>query len=597
MGSASEERAFKGAASGDTRKKQRGAPPVGVGREELRAAVLKPYLLRLRAERGEGAARALLASVGIPASVLEDETGWISIGAAQRALNALATALGEQAIARRGDWMTHPETLGAYVRMLRVASEPIDAYRYLTANYAESTRVGSYELSVFGRGRLQIVYRPRRDVEARQDDPLLCLARRAEFASVPRLWGLDEARVEDIACIVRGDDCCKYAVRWRPSRARRVPLGALAGGIVCAAAVALSGSFVAAGIALVVGAVLGAIVGMLTERVAEERAARIFEKNRIAALERGLELRGQLGVSPGDLTGTVLGGKYRIIRKIGSGGIGAVYEAEHVALGSHVAVKVLRGAAAADAAEIARLRREARVQVSIEHSNVVRTLDLDQMPDGSIFVVMELLHGASVAERLRASGPLAPGFAIPVFMQVCRALEAAHKLGIVHRDLKPGNVFVCEDRSVKVLDFGMSKFAEAESLTQEGYTLGTPEYMSPEQCIGAPVEPRTDLYAFGVLMYEALTGEIPIRGRNRRELLDLHQRAVPTPMRDRRPDLKIPPELESVVLECLAKRLEDRPPSARTVERLLAAVPAEGLVHEYPPGTSRKAPAARRSAG
>src|SRR5690606_34696713 len=139
---------------------------------------------------------------------------------------------------------------------------------------------------------------------------------------------------------------------------------------------------------------------------------------------------------------------YRIMRKIGSGGIGAVYAAQHVGLGSSVAIKVLRGAAAVDAAEIARLRREARVQVSIEHPNVVRTLDLDQMPEGSIYVVMELLHGMSLAEMLKKSGPVPPGFAVPVFIQVCRALTAAHRLGIIHRDLKPGNVFVCEDNTV-----------------------------------------------------------------------------------------------------------------------------------------------------
>src|SRR5207249_120663 len=131
------------------------------------------------------------------------------------------------------------------------------------------------------------------------------------------------------------------------------------------------------------------------------------------------------------------------------------------------------------------------------------------------------------------------------------------------------------------------------------YTLGTPEYMSPEQCIGAAVEPRTDLYALGVTMYEALTGEIPIRGRNRRELLDLHQRALPQPMRQRRPDLPIPEELDRVVLHCLQKRIEERPSSARVVERMLAAVPAERLVQEYPAGTPRRAASGtlRRSAG
>src|SRR5690606_27551978 len=150
-------------------------------------------------------------------------------------------------------------------------------------------------------------------------------------------------------------------------------------------------------------------------------------------------------------------------------------------------------------AEIARLRREARVQVSIEHPNVVRGLDLDQLPDGSIFVVMELLEGESLAARLKTKGSPSAEKAVPIFRKVCDALSAAHQLGVVHRDLKPGNVFLCSDGTVKVLDFGMSKFTEAEALTQDGYTLGTPEYMAPEQCIGAPVDARTDLYAFGVL--------------------------------------------------------------------------------------------------
>jgi serine/threonine-protein kinase len=354
--------------------------------------------------------------------------------------------------------------------------------------------------------------------------------------------------------------------------------------------VGLSGSVVAAAIGGAVGLVLGATIGALSDRVAQERTARVFEKNRILALERGLELRGQFRESSADLAGMTLGGKYRILRNIGSGGIGAVYAAEHIALGSKVAIKVLRGAAAIDASEIARLRREAQVQVSIEHPNVVRTFDLDQMPDGSIYVVMELLHGQSLAERLRARGPLAPGYAIPVFMQVCRALSAAHRLGIVHRDLKPGNIFLCDDSNVKVLDFGMSKFAEAETLTQDGYTLGTPEYMAPEQCVGAPVEPRTDLYAFGVLMYEALTGELPLVGKNRRELLELHQREVPAPMTRCRPDLKIPDNLDSVITSCLSKRAAERPTSARQLERMLAAISPEGLVYDYPPGTPRRAP-------
>jgi serine/threonine protein kinase len=286
----------------------------------------------------------------------------------------------------------------------------------------------------------------------------------------------------------------------------------------------------------------------------------------------------------------VLGGKYRIGRKIGSGGIGVVYAAEHVTLGHEVAVKVLRGAAAKDGGEIARLRREAYIQVHIEHPNVVRVFDLDQMPDGSIYVVMERLIGRALADKLARDGLLAPGFAIPVFIGVCRALGAAHKKGVVHRDLKPGNIFLCEDGVSKVLDFGMSKLSSAEALTQTGYTLGTPEYMAPEQCIGANVEPRTDIYALGVLMYEALTGELPISAQSRRELLDLHQRQVPTPMRVRRPDLPIPEELDAVVMRCLKKRMQERPKSTLELEQMLAAIPLEGLPTAYPPGTSRRAP-------
>ena len=567
---------------------QRTLPPSGAGREELRITLLKPYLLRLRDERGDGAVRALLATAGIPSTLADDDSAWLSLAATRRILAALSTALGEHALASRGTWMTHPETLGAYVRLLRVSSVPEDAYRYLAANSAESTRIGAYELVLLDRGKAEIVYRPRPELEAEQTDLHLCETRLAELASVPRIWGLSEATIEHDVCLAKQGSECRYKVRWAAPRRHRVPLGAALGGVTCGTAVFASGSLLGAGIATVIGTVAGAAIGRLTERVEEERASRVFEKNRIAALERGLEARGHFRDAAGDLAGETLGGKYRILHRIGSGGIGAVYAAEHVGIGAKVAIKVLRGAAAVDASEIARLRREARVQGSIESSNVVKTLDLDQMPDGSIYVVMELLHGMSLAQRLKSQGPIAPGFAIPMFIQVCHALSAAHQLGIVHRDLKPGNIFICEDSSIKVLDFGMSKLGESEQLTQDGYTLGTPEYMAPEQCIGAPVDPRTDLYAFGVLMYEALTGDLPIRGRNRRELLELHQREIPRPLRIARPDLELPEALDAAVMLCLRKRAAERPASARELEKLLAAMSVEGLPREYPQSMARQ---------
>jgi serine/threonine-protein kinase len=583
------------------------------GKEELRASVLKTYLLRLRAEKGERSVRQLLAGAGIDPSVVDNETGWVSRLAARRALRAVAEQLGREAIRHRGTWVTHPEALGVLVRMLRSSERPVDAYRYLAQNAREATRLGTWEIEDHADrtkardevGGVRMIYRPRAggaDESAERSDPdgeeLLCDARAAELASVPRIWGLPDADVAHEVCIARGADACVYEVRWTGWRSREgLFVGALGAGATCGGIVALAGGPLAGAVAGVLGTVLGGGAGFMWDRSREERTSRAFERNRIAALERGLELRGDLGATPGDLTGTVLGGKYRIGRKIGSGGIGVVYSAEHVTLGHEVAVKVLRGAAARDGGEIARLRREAYIQVHIEHPNVVRVLDLDQMPDGSIYVIMERLVGRSLADKLAREGLLAPGLAIPVFTDVCRALHAAHKKGVVHRDLKPGNIFLCEDGVAKVLDFGMSKLASAESLTQAGYTLGTPEYMAPEQCIGAQVESRTDIYALGVMMYEALTGELPIVAQHRRELLDLHQRQIPTPMRVRRPDLPIPEALDHAVLKCLKKRLNERPRSAAELEQLLAAVPVERLPKSYPPGISRRAPASKKAPG
>ena len=629
----------------------RGAVRQG-GKEELRASVLKTYLLRVRTEKGERAARQLLAGAGIDPSAVDNETGWVSQLAAKRALRAIAELLGRDGVRHRGEWVTHPEALGVMVRMLRSAERPLDGYRYLAEHAREATRVGTWEIdepsakaeaseaseareanepreaneaneaneareakepNCASRDRskkrpaiadlVRMTYRPRTDGSSddsidrldNEGEELLCDARAAELAGIPQIWGLPEAVIEHPKCLAKGEDSCVYSVKWTRRRSRQgVVVGAFGAALTCGSVVAATGGALAGSLAAVLGAALGGGSGYMWDRAREERSARSFERNRIAALERGLELKGETGATPGDLTGTVLGGKYRIGRKIGSGGIGVVYAAEHLTLGHEVAVKVLRGAAARDGGEIARLRREAYIQVHVEHPNVVRVLDLDQMPDGSIYVIMDRLVGRSLADKLARDGLLAPGYAIPVYIDVCRALHAAHKKGVVHRDLKPGNIFLCDDGVSKVLDFGMSKLATAESLTQTGYTLGTPEYMAPEQCIGAQVEPRTDIYALGVMMYESLTGELPIVAQNRRELLDLHQRQIPTPMRQRRSDLPIPEALDLAVMKCLKKRLNERPRSAAELEQLLAAVPLDGLPRAYPPGTSRRSSASAK---
>lgn len=184
------------------------------GREELRAAILKPYLLRFRDERGESTARALLSTVGLASLILDDETAWISVAAARRALDALATALGRDAISHCSAWMTHPETLGGYVQMLRVASEPVDVYRYLTAHAGESTRIGSYEMRELGRGKIEIDYVPSFGTIEDQKDPLLCAARAAELEGVPLFWGLPPAIIEHPECVTHGAAQCRYQIRW-----------------------------------------------------------------------------------------------------------------------------------------------------------------------------------------------------------------------------------------------------------------------------------------------------------------------------------------------------------------------------------------------
>jgi hypothetical protein len=567
-------------------------PPGGVrgGKEEIRAALLKPYLLRLRKERGERHAASVLVAAGVDPQALDSETAWLSVSRARRALRVFALELGEHALEHRGRWALHPEALGTHMRLLRAAKAPIDAYRFLCANSSEWTRVGTWEIEEpkDKRGAVTMTYRLREDegdAEEHRNERLLCAARRGELASVPAFWGFPEAKIVHSACIADEAPACVYEVSWTAPSGYSAAVGAALGGAaLCGVTVGIAGGVGAGGLAVVLGAALGGGGGWLWERNQRLASARFFESHRIAALERALQLRGEgesRAPAPGELTGTVLGGKYRIGRKIGSGGIGVVYAAEHTSLGHEVAIKVLRGAAAMDGSEIARLRREAHIQVRLDQPNIARVMDLDQMADGSIYVVMERLHGRSLADKMNKEGAIAPGFAIPCFVDVCRALAAAHAIGVVHRDLKPGNIFLCDDGISKVLDFGMSKLTSAESLTQAGYTLGTPEYMAPEQCIGAPVEPRTDLYAFGVVMYEALTGELPIHSTNRRELLDLHQRQVPKPMRVRRPELDIPAELDVAVMMCLRKKQNERPRDATELEQLLAAIDTKGLPTRY----------------
>ena len=219
-------------------------------------------------------------------------------------------------------------------------------------------------------------------------------------------------------------------------------------------------------------------------------------------------------------SGDVIGGKYRVIRLIGDGGMGSVYEAHHEMLGTNVALKFLHSELARRPGLSSRFLQEARVSARIQSPHVTRVTDVDQTPDGSPFIVMELLSGESLQDMLDRRSKLARDQAIDFGLQILAGLEAAHALGVVHRDLKPDNVFITPSTGgpvLKLLDFGIAKLYDTneykKGLTRPGAIMGTPEYMAPEQLYSADkVDHRADLYSIGVLLYEMLTGERPAYG-------------------------------------------------------------------------------------
>jgi eukaryotic-like serine/threonine-protein kinase len=228
--------------------------------------------------------------------------------------------------------------------------------------------------------------------------------------------------------------------------------------------------------------------------------------------------------STGPRAGKVVGGKYRLTRRLGEGGMGEVYEAQHNVIGRRFAIKFLHAFLAQNTEAMTRFRHEAETAGGIEHENIGAALDFGTADDGTPYLVMEYLEGEDLAHLLVRTGPLPVARATYIVIQACRGLTAAHARGIVHRDLKPENLFVCRrtDGSdlVKVVDFGIAKLRTKVTVTQSGVTMGTPCYMSLEQAKGAKeVDHRTDIYALGVIMYEMLTGTRPYPGENYNEVL------------------------------------------------------------------------------
>jgi len=275
------------------------------------------------------------------------------------------------------------------------------------------------------------------------------------------------------------------------------------------------------------------------------------------------------------LVGTLVAERYRVEKRLGQGGMGTVYVAEHLGIGKRVALKCLNPEYAANAMVVERFLREARLATAAGNEHIVDVTDIGKLPDGAPFIVMELLEGRELGDALAQDGPFVIGRAVRILRQACDALAAAHDKGIVHRDLKPDNLFLAkrtrDPEFVKVLDFGISKLTESgkvQKLTGTGMTLGTPHYMSPEQAQGLPsVDHRTDVYALGVILYELLVGELPFDEETFPMLVvAIVTRDAPS-VRVRRKD--VPFELDAVVQRCLAKDPELRPQSVAELAALL----------------------------
>ena len=264
--------------------------------------------------------------------------------------------------------------------------------------------------------------------------------------------------------------------------------------------------------------------------------------------------------------GTMLAGRYRVHRRLGEGGMGRVYEAEHLELGRRVAIKVMRRKYADQKAMVERFRVEARSASKIGHPNVVQVFDFGTTEAGEGFIVMELLRGAPLSEVIKQQGPMELGRTLSILCEVATALRAAHESGVIHRDLKPANIFLIrmnadERERVRVLDFGMAKLIDvvadnAGGLTQAGEILGTPEYMAPEQAVGGEIDRRIDVYALGCVAYEMWTGQPPFSGPNYVTILAKHMDEKAPRITNHR---DAPPALDQLVARALAKNAEDRP--------------------------------------
>ena len=281
-----------------------------------------------------------------------------------------------------------------------------------------------------------------------------------------------------------------------------------------------------------------------------------------------------------NLIGQTIAGRYRVDAFIGQGGMAYVYLARDLEQDGEVAIKVLPPQLTVDQDSVERLRREAVIATRLDHPNVCNILAVGETDELPIYLVMPYLAGEPLALRELRGGPMAVDVAIPILMQVCDGLAHAHGLHILHRDLKPENVMLLPDREVEggkravLLDFRLAKVLRDEpglvGLTRSGFTIGTPEFMSPEQVLGKDLDWRSDQYALGVLAFEMFTGRVPFEGKTPQEVTLARLTSRPRPLRELRPELS--EKLEVVINRTLATEPSDRFPSMKDARAAFASV-------------------------
>jgi len=265
------------------------------------------------------------------------------------------------------------------------------------------------------------------------------------------------------------------------------------------------------------------------------------------------------------LSNQILDARYQVMKKLGEGGMSYVYLAKEISSDATVAIKVLSPRLASDKSSVERLRREAGLAMRLDHPNVCRILRLGESEDGLIYLVMPFLKGELLSDREVRGGPMDIALGVILLKQMCAGLHHAHELQIIHRDLKPENVMLVPDEDggqerAVVMDFGLAKERRADpaiaKLTATGIILGTPEFMSPEQIRGKPLDARSDIYAVGIVAFEMFTGKLPFQGRNAQEMMIARLRSQPVPIRSLRSD--VPDAVEKALTKALQTNPDDR---------------------------------------